>query len=466
MTGFEDIQDLLSDILDDKKPLPVGNPTAQAHKAGKKGKQAMPPEAVEAVTQIAVETFDPELLEIAAQETALSQRQVGKARRAITQKAEERLQTAAEKPACVPIPDRVFRELHEAMAVADKVTQGVTDEEEIDGALAEVKGAIFADTLDRQREEEVEALRIPMPSFTGDDLSETMDIRNFATLVTLNTARWHAKVKDRKTSSAAAIAAGAIDEAFETRKRLLAGADEKLNAIHKAIDAARAKHYEMTLPWTTCGVNDRGRRTGPRLLPNTLFFEYAKEMSEYKSNMQAALNAFVPEYPAMIEVARKNLGKRFDISEYPNADSIKLHFDLSFDFKPIPKGDDFQGLPKQQLDALANTINRKSEQMMENAMQDVWTRLYKAVTHMYERLASPDKTFHYTMSDNVREVTRLLKHLNVTSNTDIERIRKYLDKFICPHDAKDLRDNSVLRQQVAAHVQNVIDKMKKIGGAV
>jgi len=157
--------------------------------------------------------------------------------------------------------------------------------------------------------------------------------------------------------------------------------------------------------------------------------------------------------------------KRFDIREYSNASSIKSHFALSFDFQPIPKGDDFKGLPAQQLSKLADMINTKSEQQMENAMQDVWARLYKAVSHMHDRLSTPDRSFHDTMVSNMRDLTALLKHLNVVNNLDIEKIRVYLDKFICPHDAKDLRTKSMLRKQVATHAKNVLDKMAKIAGA-
>lgn len=388
-TGFESIQDLLADILSD---VPIPRPP-------------IPPDVVEAVTTVAVESFDAELLELVAHKGPLSP--------------------------------------------ADEVTQGVTT-------------PTFSDTLERQREEIT--TRIPMPTFIGSDLAGAMDIRNFATLVNLNTARWHAKVKDRKASADAAFANDADSSAFETRKRLLVGADDLLKTIHRSIDAARAKHYEMTLPWTTKNADDMGRRTGARLLPNTLFMEYTAEMARCKEEMQQALDAFVPKYPDLIEEARKKLGRRFDQTEYPNSSSIRGHFDLNFDFQPVPQGGDFRGLEEQQLQRLADTVNQKSEQMMENAMQEVWTRLYKAMTHMHERVSSPDKSFHHTLVENVRETTRLLKHLNVTNSTEIERIRIYLDRFITPHDTKDLRDNPALRSQVAGHVRNIINKMDKLGG--
>lgn len=317
---------------------------------------------------------------------------------------------------------------------------------------------VFADSGTR------DLIRIPMPKFDVAELAQATNIRNFAQLVRLNTARWHAKVKDRQAGKNAARATGADERSFETRKLLLVGADEKLKAIHKIIDTARGKHYEMTAPWTTTGMDDTGRRTGARMLPNTLFFEYTSVMAQSLKEMNEALDAFVPEYPKLIEAAKANLGGSFDIREYPAANDIRRHFDLSFDFQPIPVGSDFKGLPQQQLDALARHLNNSTEQMMVNAMQDMWARLYEAVARMAERLASPDKLFHYTLVENVRECARLVKHLNVANDARVEAVRLKVEQNLVQHDAATLREKPVLRTQVGAHAASILDEMNKLGG--
>lgn len=338
-------------------------------------------------------------------------------------------------------------------AVANPAT--VTDEPAEEASAA---SSVFTDTEDRT---EPGLKPVNMPTFTADDFAETMDIRSFATLVTLNTARWHAKVKDRKASQDAAAANDAKAEAFETRKHLLGGANDKLKLIHRAIDEARAAHYEFTLPWSTTGMNDVGRRVGGRLLPNTLFVEYTQKMAEKKNAMKAALDAFEPEYPQLIEEAKKKLGKRFDAREYPNVSSIRSHFDLSFDFQPIPKGDDFKGLADAQLDALARKVNENTRLMAENAMQDVWTRTYEAVAKMAERLSSPDKLFHNTLVQNVRDVARLMGHLNVAQDPRITDLRNKIEKHLCDHDPKVLRENPTLRAKVAGMAESIRQEMDK-----
>lgn len=303
---------------------------------------------------------------------------------------------------------------------------------------------------------------IPMPTFTSDEIAATLDLRNFATMTTLNTKRWHAKVKDRKAGHDIAVANDADESAFETRKRLLAGADEKLKAIHKAIDTARAKYYEMTLPWTTTGLDDVGRRSGARIMPNTQFFEFITEMGKCKAAMDAALDEFVPAYPMLIQEAQKKLGKRFDITEYPHESQIRSHFGLSFDFQPIPQGQDFKGLPDAQCQALANALQSKTKQMLENAMQDLWVRAGEAVGRMAERLSHPDKLFHYTLVDNVRSVANQLKHLNVTNDQRIRDLQQYIETYLTKHEVDELRKNPTLRATVGAHAQSAVEKMQAI----
>lgn len=301
---------------------------------------------------------------------------------------------------------------------------------------------------------------IKMPVFTAEDFAETTDIRNFAMLAVLNTARWHAKARDRQGARDIGAANEAKDTAFEVKKHLLAGADTALKNIHRIIDEARATHYDMTLPWSTTSLQDKGKRTGARLLPNSLFEDYVKAMHGFKERMDAAIKEFVPAYPAMVEEAKKHLGKRFDAGEYPNPSSIAGHFDLSFDFQPLPKGEDFKGLPGKQLQALAEKINANTRKMAENAMQDLWHRVYEAVSHMAERLSSPDKTFHASMIDNIRGVAGMMEHLNITSDPRMEQLRQKIVKHLCPHEAKALRENPVLRQKVGAMAVSILQEMQ------
>jgi hypothetical protein len=304
--------------------------------------------------------------------------------------------------------------------------------------------------------------KVPLPEFTTDELMEQLDIRNFGMLVSLNTQRWHAKTRDHKAAADAANASGADARAFEARKRLLVGADEKLRAVHTAIDAARTDHYRMTLPWSTIGVNDHGKRAGPRLLPNTLFFDYTKKMGAHKIAMTTSLDEFVQAYPTLIAVAQQKLGSSFNVADYPAPSQIAQHFDLSFDFLPIPKGADFGSVELHQAEKLSAALNRKTRQMLENAMQDAWKRLRDDVTHAHAALSNPESKFHYTLVDKMREHASMLTHLNVTKDPRIESIRDEIERGLCRWDIKEIRKDDSLRRRMAESAKTVLDTMQEV----
>lgn len=310
-----------------------------------------------------------------------------------------------------------------------------------------------------------EAVQIKLPQFTTDDLMQELDIRNFGTLVSLTTMRWHAKVKDRSAAVNAAHATGADKDAYEARKRLLVGADTKLKAVHAAIDAARTEHYRMTLPWSTVGVNDHGKRSGPRLLPNTLFFEYTKMMAKFNQDMLTALNDFVAAYPSLIALAQQKLGSAFDYSEYPKPSQIRNYFGMDFEFAPIPVGQDFGNVQLQQAEKLAAAVNRRTRQSLENAMQDAWKRLLDDLNHAYKCFGNPDSKFHYTLVDKLKEHVNTLSHLNVTSDPRLENIRAKIEKNLARYDIKDIREDDALRARLAKHTKEILDLMQEYTNA-
>jgi len=322
----------------------------------------------------------------------------------------------------------------------------------------EISEHVFSEPTD-------EGVTVPVPTFTSDEIAENLDIRNFATLVTLNTARWHAKVKDHKAAKDAADASGADAAAFEARKKLLVGADEKLRAVHKAIDLARTEHYRLTLPWSTVGVNDQGKRSGGRLMPNTLFMEYTTAMARCKMDMDTKLTVFETAYPMLVSIAEQNLGTAFDPSEYPNPSSIREHFRLSFDFNPIPVGSDFKGLQDAQIQKLGTALESKTRTMLENAMQDAWTQLYESVQHAHARLSNPDAMFHSTLVTKLQDHATMLKHLNATGDAGMEEVRKLVEDKLTKHDAKDIRDDDALRKRLSGDAAAIVKRMEEIADA-
>lgn len=301
------------------------------------------------------------------------------------------------------------------------------------------------------------------PTFTDETLAETLDIRNYATLCRLKVRKWVGKRRDTTAVRKAEGDNGAVNGAFSAYKKLFAGTEDKLRAVNSVLDAARTRHYQMTLPWSTTGMDAAGRRDGPRLLANTLFQEYISEMGAAKQAMEQVLNEFEKAFPQLLVEAKRNLGKAFDITQYPTSSSIRDLFALEFEFNPIPAGADYKGLPAAQVSALSRKLNKATQQCMENAMRDVWDRTYTIVQKMAERLGNQKNTFHDTLVSNVREIADLLQHLNATKDTRIDEIRHKIQVNLCRFEPEVLRKDITKRALTAKLAQEILQDMESRG---
>jgi len=306
---------------------------------------------------------------------------------------------------------------------------------------------------------------VSFPRFTTEDVAAQLDIRNFATLCRLKVRKWVGRKRDKGAAKKAESDHGSVDGTYTAYKKLFAGTEDKLKAVNSVLDSARTRHYQMTLPWSTTGMDDSGRRDGPRLLANTLFMEYITEMGQAKQLVNTKREELREAFPELIKEARRNLGEAFVITDYPTPDDLESMFNLDFEFSPVPDGMDFKGLPAQQARKLADALTAQRNKCLEGAMQDVWRRMRDVVAKMADRLGDPKHTFHDTLVSNVRETVDLLTHLNATNDATIESIRQRIEKDLCKHDPNTLRNDLRKRQLTASLAGNILEDMDRKAGS-
>ena len=300
------------------------------------------------------------------------------------------------------------------------------------------------------------------PQLDHEALKETLQLRDYAVLVTLRTGRWSAKRSDRKALAQVAAANQAKGNIGKFEKNLLAGAEDSLKAIHSAIDNARHEYYRITLPWSMQGSEAPGRQQGARLLPNQLFFDFTKRLNASKAKMRELVDTFEQEYPQLVQMAKQHLGSLYNPSDYPAPGTIRSHFRLDVEFSPIPEGDDFAGLPEAVLNKLSSRVNDQVTQMMDNAMQHAWNTLYECVEHIAERLSDEDKMFHATTIEKAEELADMLPAMNIVNDPKLDEFATRLkDKVVC-YEAKVLRNSTKLRSAAAKEARAILAEMQQM----
>jgi hypothetical protein len=273
-----------------------------------------------------------------------------------------------------------------------------------------------------------------------------------ACLCELNISTWTARKLDRKASKEVKDNKGAMsDDAARVNKNLMAGMDNLKN-ITDYVAATRVEFYRMTLPWSD---------SGQRLIPMMQFFELKRWIDERETEFTNLVANFLIEYPTLISAQAFQLGTLFSRAEYPSVEEITDKFRFNVTFLPLPTSGDFRiDAPREVVSALEQEYVNIMDARVKATNQELWGRLHATLTHMSERLGRDESgkknVFRDTMLENAVELCDLLKRLNVTNDPDLERARAYIESKLLGVEAKELREEDSIRDEIKSCVDEAI----------
>lgn len=296
------------------------------------------------------------------------------------------------------------------------------------------------------------------------ELNNSISIASSAMLVELSISTWTARKLDKGVSAEVDINKSTKTRAGNYNKNLLAGTGF-LDTITKYAANARAWHLSQTLPWSDNGL---------RLLPMSNFMDYKAQLGVLETNYMALVDKFVIAYPNLVSAAAFQLGDLFKREEYPDAEKVKNKFKMSYNFLPVPMAGDFRvDINEDAKSEIMKSCEDAYNERLNNAMRDAWNRLHECLTRMSDRLQCDEvdeevdgrwerthkpRVFRDTLIENAVELTTLLKHFNLTNDTNLEEARRSLVDAIQNHDAESLRQNFHAREVVKQKVDNILNK--------
>ena len=276
-----------------------------------------------------------------------------------------------------------------------------------------------------------------------------MPLNEKAMLVYLKISFWTARKYDKRISQEIEDQYKA-DNAGRFNKILIA--KEHLANIQKIISTARAFHYENTLPW-----NDNGGR----LLPSANYFNYIRSISSFKDRYEAEVDNFLRVYPDLKEEAKNRLNGMFVAEDYPEVQLLEEKFAFRTNILPLPAANDFRvNMSDSEVESIRSSIQQQVKEAAESAMQDLWQRLFKVVSHMVERLIEPDNKFRNSLVTNIADLCELLPKLNITDDPKLNEAVEEIKAKLTVHDSQALRDDKLLRSKTAVEAQRIMNKMR------
>lgn len=267
-------------------------------------------------------------------------------------------------------------------------------------------------------------------------------LQDSAMLVSLTISQWTARKHDKSVSNEVDVKHGAKD-AGRYNKLLIR--KESLEPMDKIASAARTYLYKVTFPW---GDN------GDRLLPAALFLDFSSSMQCFRNEFESKVNAFVAEYPALVQEARVRLGTLYEPADYPVDVRDKFSFNPP-NVTPVPSANDFRvNLSAGYVDAIKADITARMEERQKSTVKECWTRVRMVVSKITERLGNEKSPIYDSLISNARELIDILPALNLTNDPELNRIAAELQAILVPVDR--LRNDKRLRADTARKADAIL----------
>jgi len=285
-------------------------------------------------------------------------------------------------------------------------------------------------------------------------------LRESALLANVTIGVWRAEQTNKKALEKLKADAGATGDVGRLLINRLAGSDEQYKEMVGEFHAVRTLHNSMTLPWVSDPTATRA--TGPRLLPHLLFQKYLTAVGEQKSRAFKALDGFMILYPGVAARARAQLAGLAD-ADYPDLDEVRSRFRIHFDFEPIPEGASFKGLPEFTTERLAKGLEQRQSRMLAEAQKSMWDTVKERVGHIVDRLADPENRFKEATLENTKELLTLLPGWNLAGDPHVGHVVHEIKTMLDGIDGKLIRDNPVVRKEVADKAKDLLGRMQVWG---
>lgn len=274
-------------------------------------------------------------------------------------------------------------------------------------------------------------------------------------LVSLHLSVYAGTKVDHKVTGEVVTLAGAQAKSGKFVKNLF---QNSLEDISKVAAEARKTHARLTLPW----------RHGQECLPSGLFMKYMEAMREVRARFDGEVAKFLDGYNEAIEQSKRTMGTLFKESDYPTWDEAAAKFLFDLEVSPLPNVADFRvDLADEERGEIIEDIERRINSRVEEGQVELRDRIKSCLQRMEERLSNytvgadgkVEGRFNDTLVTNLSDLCDLIPGFNVTGDEAITSLHGEIVAKLIRHDAKTLREDEGIRNQVAKDAEALLKKL-------
>ena len=287
-----------------------------------------------------------------------------------------------------------------------------------------------------------------------------MKLSERAMLATVHIGLWTGQLVDREVTEEVAERHNSDrKESGRYTKSLVA--PKFLTKVRGAASVASATHKMLTLPWTDDGT---------RILATAGHAHYTQSMRTARLKFEASRDEFITNFQSVIDEARDRLKTMFNVEDYPEPSTLKNRFYLDSEISAIAEAGDFRAkLTDASVKAIAKDIERRTEERLKQATNDVFLRIADATGKMVEKLRSYEpavggenakNTFRDSLVFNNKTLADLLPSLNIMEDQRLVDLQQQLEAKLLEHSPEVLRVDPKVRSATARDAEAILKKVK------
>lgn len=274
------------------------------------------------------------------------------------------------------------------------------------------------------------------------------NLSNHAVLVSFNVTRPKLSKVDKELTREQKENHGVVgDRTLKTTKELYG---EELKQIEAAIWQARKDHYAMSLGWVADGA---------QLLPSKMYMRYTQRMREHKQHVETLVRDL--DFQEMLTRRAVKLNGTFRRDEYPSEDEFKRGYGFTISITPVPETSTFNQISDMiDADMLIAEHEARMVDATQNAMKDLWQKLFDAVQHVAITLKNGYcGRVHESLIGNVVAVVDILPLLNISDDPALKHMAQQVRESLCCINSDSLKKDESRQKETARKAQEILDAM-------
>jgi hypothetical protein len=237
--------------------------------------------------------------------------------------------------------------------------------------------------------------------------------------------------------------------------RLLTAGKKLIDSKHEAVRTLTSLRGRVTSYWR--GLTLPYTEPGVRLIRQSDVEAFVHKMGEHRDELaqaEAELNAVFEQVKSD---ARRRLGRLYNPSDYPP--EVRGLFAVDWDFPSVEPPAYLLRIAPDVYEQERQRASAHFEEAVRLAEQAFIEEFRKLLSHLTERLADDEdgerRVFRDSCVSNLRQFFERFRHLNVSSNSDLDALVEEAQRLVQGVTPQRLRDDTALRSHVAMEMNRV-----------